>query len=336
MRLDLHDSPCLLLLLCACAGPRMEHGPTGLTWDARSEPTRPTMWIEEEEDSLRIRHGDELFGVLNHHAEPVPYVWPLHAPGDVPITRAWPMAEVEGEAQDHPHHRSFWFAHGDVNGVDFWHEGAKRSGRIVNTGRLLEKLDRKKEYLIGLEYAWKSPEDETLLVERRRITFGAEPDFRWIDVEHTFRTPLEEVVFGDTKEGSFALRLHPALRLRGESARGSAVNSEGVTGREVWGKRASWVHYQAPIGEENFGVVIFDHPENPRHPTWWHARNYGLLTANPFGIRAFRDPKIKESGDYTIKKGEILTQRYRLVLHQGTVESAKIEEAWKSFTAEAK
>ena len=68
-------------------------------------------------------------------------------------------------------------------------------------------------------------------------------------------------------------------------------------------------------------------------PTWWHARNYGLLTANPFGVRAFRDKAVKGSGDFQLKKGEFLTQRYLLLLHEGSFEGAKVEETWSSFTA---
>ena len=41
------------------------------------------------------------------------------------MTRAWPLQEgVPGEETDHAHDRSFWVAHGLVNGVDFWSEAA--------------------------------------------------------------------------------------------------------------------------------------------------------------------------------------------------------------------
>ena len=73
------------------------------------------------------------------------------------------------------------------------------------------------------------------------------------------------------------IRTHPALRLRGSVAKGKAVNSGGISGKSVWGKRAEWVDYWGKIGKQTVGVAIFDHPSNPRHPTWWHARDYGLV-----------------------------------------------------------
>ncbi len=36
------------------------------------------------------------------------------------MTRGYPMEFHEGEKKDHPHHHSFWVAHGDVNGTDNW------------------------------------------------------------------------------------------------------------------------------------------------------------------------------------------------------------------------
>ena len=59
------------------------------------------------------------------------YFYPLLGPGGTAMTRHWPMKDLPGEDHDHPHHRSLWFSHGEVNGIDFWAETAK-SGRIVH------------------------------------------------------------------------------------------------------------------------------------------------------------------------------------------------------------
>ena len=79
-------------------------------------------------------------------------------------------------------------------------------------------------------------------------------------------------------------------------------------------------------------VALLDHPENLRHPTWWHARDYGLLAANPFGAKDFKDKTFKGDGSFILKKGESLTQRYRLILHQGDLESARVEASWQEFS----
>ena len=68
------------------------------------------------------------------------------------------------------------------------------------------------------------------------------------------------------------IRMAPEFRLQGKVARGNSINSEGIVGKSVWGKRASWISYWAKFQDYDLCISIFDHPSNPRHPTWWHAR----------------------------------------------------------------
>jgi len=142
-----------------------------------------------------------------------------------------------------------------------------------------------------------------------------------------------DVTFGDSKEGLMGIRTHPALRLKGKVAKGMAVNSAGDKGKSLWGKKAAWVSYWGPINGKTYGVSIFDHPKNLRHPTTWHARDYGLIAANPFGLHHFQK-KPKGAGDYTIKNGEDQTFHYLFVLHRGDVKEAKIAERFKAWAAQ--
>ena len=55
-----------------------------------------------------------------------------HIDGGARMTRDYPMVpNSEGEEHDHPHHRSLWYSHGAINGIDFWSEGSK-AGKIVH------------------------------------------------------------------------------------------------------------------------------------------------------------------------------------------------------------
>ena len=105
-----------------------------------------------------------------------------------------------------------------------------------------------------------------------------------------------------------------------------------MKGLPVWGKRAKWVDYWGTIDEKVVGVAIFDHPSNPRHPTWWHARSYGLISANPFGVHNF-ERKPEGTGDMKIEAGKSVTFRYRFVFHEGDAEAAKIPELFEAFAA---
>src|ERR1043165_2115703 len=96
-----------------------------------ADGTRSGVKIVEQPDKLRIEINGELFTEYHFQDAPHVYFYPLLGPGGAQMTRHWPMKEVEGEEHDHKHHRSLWFSHGAVNGVDFWSETDK-SGKIVH------------------------------------------------------------------------------------------------------------------------------------------------------------------------------------------------------------
>jgi hypothetical protein len=316
----------LLFLAAACASP--------VQYDAVSSPTRKTLWSEEEEHAIAVRFGDELFTKVHYDAAPRPYLYPLLGPGGVPVTRGWPQEEREDEARDHPHHTSFWFAHGNVNGVDFWHPQSDHGGVIEFTGRLKELLQRGKLMRLRHEYKWKDKQGTELLHERRTTLLGGEEDQRWVDMKFELTALQDEVTFGDTKEGTFALRMHPNLRLKGDVANGKAVNATGVTGKAVWGKRAAWVHYQGEVDGASIGLAIFEHDGNFRHPTWWHAREYGLVGANPFGVHDFERGPAGE-GDHVLEKGETLVLQYRVWIHAGHKTPEEVAAGFEVYKIQA-
>jgi hypothetical protein len=191
---------------------------------------------------------------------------------------------------------------------------------------------------IRAENDWVAPDGTVVCTDTRFVTFGTTPAGRYIDFQISIHASHGDVTFGDTKEGTMGIRMHPLLRLQNDerrgnhTAKGKAINSEGVEGKAVWGKRAKWVDYWAPIGGNTVGIAIFDHPSNPRHPTWWHARYYGLVTANPFGIHDF-EKKPPGTGDMLIKSGDSVLFRYRFLFHSGDVNQANIVGEYASFAA---
>lgn len=289
--------------------------------------------VHKQADGFQININGKLFTryVTAGHSKPIFY--PVMGPLDTPMTRNYPMKKVKGEAEDHPHHQSLWYTHGRVNGVDFWHKG----GKIVHDKTLSVESGDGNATIIT-ENKWVSNKGDLVCREKRRMMFSVLPAGRAIDITITINACNGDVVFGDTKEGSMAIRTHPNLRLTNDARRGvttangKAVNSEGHEGAGVWGKRAKWVDYWGEIDGRTVGVGIFDHPKNPRHPTWWHARTYGLIAANPFGIHDF-EKKPSGTGDLTVPAGKSVTFRYRFVFHQGDAKSAKIAEMYKAFAA---
>jgi hypothetical protein len=241
------------------------------------------------------------------------------------------LADSPGEERDHPHHRSLWFTFGAVNGHDFWTEHQRagtirhvRFGDIVS-GPVFGSFTALNE--------WVAADGKVICTDERVFTVYALEGARLFDYTITIHASHGPLKFGDTKEGMMAMRVAPTLRLTGKRAQGHIVTSAGLRDAQAWGKRAAWVDYSGPIKDRVVGAAIFDHPANLRHPTWWHARQYGLFAANPFGIHDF-EGKPAGTGDHKLKAGERITFRYRIYLHAGDAEKARIADMYRMWLAE--
>lgn len=253
-----------------------------------------------------------------------PFLAPLRSASGKIVTRRFPMEQVPGESRDHLHHRGLWFSYDDVNGVKFWENDP--SYTKPNIGKIVVRDTKWQDGTLSATMDWRAPNGDTLLVESRRMTFAGDDKLRTIDFEITLAA-ARDVTFGDTKEGAFAIRLDDHFT---ERKGGKMVNAEGLTGMvNVWGKRSNWVDYTAELDGERLGVAIFDNPRNPRHPTYWHARDYGLFALDPFGRAAF-DPGQEES-HWKLPKGDSLTFRWRVVIHPGDAVSAHVAEMYSRY-----
>jgi hypothetical protein len=278
-------------------------------------------------NKLKVEIGGQLFTEYYYRDVPRPYLYPVIGPGELPMTRNWPMKEAPNEDRDHPHHKSLWFTHGNVNSVDFWSDGEK-NGKIAH-----DKFVKIESGSTGLIYAhnkWVSSKGVVVCTEDRLIRILPLAQSRALDFELTIHASNGEVKFGDTKEGSMAIRLAETMRLRGKVGKGHIVNSNGVRDGETWGKRAAWCDYYGPVNDQIVGVAIFDHPQNPRHPTWWHVRDYGLFAANPFGVHDF-ERKPAGTGDLAVPAGQSVTFRYRFLFHRGDEKAGEVEKQYQDY-----
>ena len=309
-----------------------------------------TVKFQERANSIEVLIDGKAFTTYYFGPKsPKPYMAPLRSAQGTVVTRGFPMrTDIPGERHDHPHHRGLFFAHGDINGIDFWGEGQPtKASQTVNgvyyptagelpTGRtVFQKLDQVKSHgksgNVKAEFELVGPGGKAMGAETQEYTFSGDASSRTIDCVFTLTAnqgvPLKMV---DTKEGTFAIRVvngltQPNLKM---------VNSEGKVGvDEIWGKRANWVDYSGEVDGESLGIAIFDNPANIKHPTYWHARDYGLFAVNPFGEHDFyHDPK--RDGSVMIVKGESLTLRYRVLIHHGDAAEAQIAAAYTRYAAQ--
>ena len=258
-----------------------------------------------------------------------PFFHPVLGPRGVEMTRAWPVVEgLKGEDQDHVHHKSFWVAHGLVNGSDHWSE-SQGCGRQVH-----ESFERIEGGCVFGGFAerlrWETNDGRKLLEERRSVRAWNTPqNFGLVDLTVEFTATEGDVLFGDTKEGGLcSLRVAEAMK----GARGGRIeNAYGAVGeRECWGKRSPWVDYSGRLKGKHVGIAVMDHPLNPRYPTYWHVRGYGLFSANPFGLSHFKSSYLTR-GDWTLPAGETGTFRYRVAFHRGDARKGRIADRFNDW-----
>jgi hypothetical protein len=269
-----------------------------------------------------------------------PFLWPVFGPGGEWLTRAWPMAKgTPGESTDHVHQKSVWFCHGDVipegieinhkikgvEGVDYWSEHAGHGVircivRHTNAGE--SHLDTRNE--------WRTADGTKIMDEQRTIQLHHFGDARLFVIDIDLHASVCPITFGDTKEGSFGVRVNDAIRVA--KGNGKIENADGKVGEgPCWGRVSAWCDYSGQIDGKTVGIAVLDDPKNP-YPACWHVRAYGLMAANPFGRAKSGFPAMKDRTDLAkLAKGEHLRLRYGLLIHNGDAKSGKVAEHYQRF-----
>jgi hypothetical protein len=320
-----------------------------LAADTPPEPADVT--ITADKSHIDFRAGKAL--VTRYVIDPKyakPFFWPLNTPSGVPLTRPWPMAKLEpGEKKDHPHQKSAWFCHGDVipeglgvkksrhaDGVDFWAEGPGH-GRIVCT-RVGAVKQSKGHGQVMTTNEWRMTDGTKVLDETRTIHLYDLGSARLLVLDIDLLASVVPITFGDTKEGSLGVRVRDSMRV--DKGKGKLTNAEGKSGegpkgnrekKGCWGLVSAWCDYTGPTEGREAGVALFADPTNPV-PSAWHARNYGLMAANPFGRARSGFPEMRGKKELVkLTKGEHLKLRYGIYLHDGDAKEGKVAEGYARF-----
>ncbi len=282
----------------------------------------------DSECRVEVAIGGKSFTAYQYSEKFVrPFLYPVVGPFGKHMTR-----ELEGDPAkgfDHVHHRSLYTAWGDVNGIDVWSEqgahGYVRHHCLIgySSGDVCNRL--------CAHATWTDNSGTPLMEQVTCYQFYGTPDsHRLVDITIAFHAKHGDVRFGDTKEGGIiSVRVYPTMTVL---TGGRLENSYGaVNEAHVWGRRAHWCDYSGPVDGVWVGIAIFDHPRNLRHPTYWHARDYGLMTANPFGLSAFLGSGY--DGSYALSSGQWLIFRYRVYLHVGDASVGRVKEHYLNYVA---
>ncbi|MHC4388277.1 MAG: DUF6807 domain-containing protein [Planctomycetota bacterium] len=265
-----------------------------------------------------------------------PVLYPVKTPSGVVVNRSFPLAKVEGESEDHPHHVGVFFTYDRVNEDGFWNNTTSPPQvKHVKVTRMKSGVGKGK---LSTVMHWVGKSGKTLLEEKREMIFAAGENEHVIDFEINLTAQDEKVVFGDTKEGMFAIRVAHWLREKGGSGRYLSSNGD-ETEENVWAKRARWVLLQGEKDKRTIGIAILNHPRSVNYPTYWHARRYGLFSANPLGQGDFETRRRLENPQWlnlTLEPGETVEFAFRMIIYEGIRTKEQIEERFKVFVKSVK
>lgn len=249
-----------------------------------------------------------------------PYFRRLRTLSGAQVTRNSPptAADLSDHATMHP---GLWLAFGDLSGGDFWrnkgqvkHEGFVKA---PSGGAGLGSWVVKNSYQV---------EAKTICEEQCAIAISVRGGGYLIDWTSEFRSAESDFAFGDQEEMGLGVRVATPLAVANG---GEIVDSAGrKNGKQVWGQQAEWCRYGGVIDDKRRDVVLMPDPSNFRR-AWFHARDYGLLVANPFGQNAFTQG---EKSKVVVPKGDSFRLRFGVLILEGSVESPPhVEAAYREF-----
>ena len=351
-----------------------------------SQQKSPLITLEKLSDSDAIIYVDgAFFAEYRADYKGTPIVWPICGSNQALVTRAWPMIDdldvdsapnelvktvyqnalisERGGVKDHPHHRSLWFNHGNVLGGDFW--GGTPS--VIKQAKLLEaKCDGESAVIRTENYWYNDKLNRNICRDERELKFGAltidDAQTRYLDFAIEIFALEDGVVFGDTKEGSFGIRVPSPTAVTSKKLSphwgGIISNSFGKTGDDAWGDRARWVNYVGPAeqfltGTEltnelnkskssndfpltQIGIAVLSGPNSLAAPLWDHVRDYGLFAFNAFGQRDFEPKNPDANGAKTLNKGESLYFNFRVLFHDGSLSKEDLDQAYQEYVNQFK
>jgi len=262
-----------------------------------------------------------------------PILYPVHTPSGIVVNRSYPIVKVEGESTDHPHHAGIFFTYDQVNDDGFWNNTTSPPQiKHVKVTRMREGAGCGK---LSTVMHWVGKSGQVLLEEKRSMVFLAGKDEYAIDFSIDLAAKDRKVVFEDTKEGMFAIRV--ADWLREDTGSGRYLSSNGdetPVNKNIWGKRARWVRLQAEKNDKTIGIAILSHPKSVNYPTYFHARPYGLFSANPLGQFVFQKSRKQQNPQafgLTLEPGETAHFGFRMVIYEGDRMKEQLEQKFKKF-----
>ncbi len=250
-----------------------------------------------------------------------PFFYPLIGPSGGSLTRMGHPGDPS-----HDHHRSVWFAHEKVAGVNFWSHGVAARVRQI---QWLAYLGGDDEAVMAVRLGWFDGHDPRELLTQDLVAAvrPAEDGGTLLELQATFVPTGETLEFGRTSFGLLGVRVAESVSVH--FGGGTITGADGATGeRDLFGRPNKWMDYSGPVaagpaGEAVIeGVTLFDHPSNPGHSASWHVRADGWM-----------GPSLTRHAALSTTRAAPLVVRYLLHAHAGPADPEKSDAAFRDFAA---
>ena len=277
------------------------------------QPNHEVSFLVEGIEKLRWHYGKQY---------PRPFFYPFNGPSNVSLTRMGHPG-----VGNHEHHRSVWFAHHKVLGINFW---ADTSEAVIRQREWLRYRDGNNEASMAVRIDWFDGHNPAALLTQDLIVgFRLHEDGgTLLELQSTFIPASEQLELEKTNFGFLAVRV--AKTISAFFGEGTIQNDQGIQGeKKLFDQHSRWMDYSGKIavgvGKDRHlveeGITYYDHPQNINYPARWHVRKDGWMGASVCGDSAIM-----------LTKKKPLTLRYLLHAHPGAANLEQQKLLSESFS----
>ena len=289
----------------------------------------PAIRFVTEEQQVKVYIGDQAVVdyVFADSESSRPYFAQIRTLSGKQVSRNHPPREGVDKTDHANLHPGIWLSFGDINGHDYW----RLKARTLHV-RFLESptVDAGVGKFKVLNHYLATGSDAVVCAQECEVRIWNIDAGYTLSIASEFKATDDDVRFGDQEEMGLGIRVATPLAVE-KKLGGRILDSEGrLNGEQVWGKTARWCDYAGPLDGDWVGMTLMTSPKNFRQ-SWSHARDYGFVAMNPFGLNAFTKADKQE---VIVKKGESLRIGYAVVVHESAQESGfNAQAAYEQFVA---
>jgi len=309
-----------LVFIAGCSASKQAVSQTGTRNDKQ-----PMVAFEQKPGQLLITIGGQPFATYIYENPVItrPFFAHVKTPCGIQATRNFPP--LPEDPQDHSTmHPGIWLSFGNLSGRDYWRNKAK-----IEHEMFVEQPDGgpgKGTFTVRNFYMSTDGKDR-MLAELVKYTILVRPSGYLLVTNSTFSSESGDFTFGDQEEMGLGFRVN--TQISAQYGKGQITNAEGMKGgNDTWGKTSNWIDYSGIIDNKYVGMSLMPDPDNFR-PSWYHARDYGFIAANPFGRKAMKQG---EESAITVKKGENFQLGFGILIHCNPAgEKVNVEQAYQGY-----